>query len=75
MERLVFFDSDVLQNVREELYRSECVGELLNIVGLDASPKAVTVAQSSLEAMKVGQARKILHRGCSPAGKIYPGEL
>jgi tRNA (guanine6-N2)-methyltransferase len=62
MERLVFFDSDVLQKVREELYRSECVGELLNIVGLDASPKAVAVAQSSLEAMKVG-----------PAAKFYTG--
>jgi 23S rRNA G2445 N2-methylase RlmL len=63
MERLVFFDSDVLQKVREELYRSERVGELLNIVGLDASPKAVAVAQSSLEAMKVG-----------PAAKFYTGD-
>jgi len=54
MERLVFFDRDVLLKVREQLCREERVGELLKVVGLDASPRAVEVARSSLEAMNVG---------------------
>jgi len=54
MERLVFFDRDVLLKVREQLCREERVGELLKVVGLDVSPRAVEVARSSLEAMNVG---------------------
>lgn len=56
LEKLVFIDAEAVEKVRRELVKRERVGEVLNVLGFDVSPRWIDVAESSRLVSGLGDA-------------------
>ncbi|MCX8200934.1 MAG: THUMP domain-containing protein, partial [Candidatus Caldarchaeum sp.] len=54
LDKLVFCDVEKVRSIKAMVGKHEKVGEVLNVVGFDVSPRAVAVAETSLAASGLG---------------------
>ncbi|MCS6784762.1 MAG: THUMP domain-containing protein [Candidatus Caldarchaeum sp.] len=60
LEKLVFIQPEDVERCRAFLAKRERIGEILNVMGFDVSPRSVALAESSLRASGLGDAVRFM---------------